>query len=145
MIPVMVKRKARNCPLQLNWFCNNQIQKEGSVAIRIKHTRYGYFWIKFYEILYMFFLMRQTLLSPYCSINYYPNFPAKSLMASEILICWGQTASQLLQPIQAAGRFSSGTAIIAMGAINPPSVKQCSLYKFRRDGISSPLGQWLVQ
>ena len=56
-----------------------------------------------------------------------PSFAAKSAMASEILMPWGQTASQLRQPRQACGRLSSGTAISAMGAMKPPSVKACSL------------------
>lgn len=55
------------------------------------------------------------------------SFAVKSAMASEILICWGQTASQLRQPRQAGGRLSSGSADRAIGARNPPSVKQCSL------------------
>ena len=54
-------------------------------------------------------------------------FAVKSDIASEILICWGHTASQLLHPMQAAGCLSSSTDINAMGAINPPPVKQCSL------------------
>lgn len=72
-------------------------------------------------------------------------FFVKSLIASEILICCGQTASQLLHPIQAEGCFSFGTACNAIGAINPPSVKECSLYKDSREGISSFCGQWLTQ
>ena len=39
----------------------------------------------------------------------------------------GHTASQLRQPMQAAGRFSSGRASTAMGAMKPPPVKVCSL------------------
>ena len=55
------------------------------------------------------------------------SFSVKSFMTSEILICWGHTASQLRQPMQAEGFFSSGQAARAMGAIKPPSVKLCSL------------------
>ena len=36
------------------------------------------------------------------------SFSVKSFMTSEILICWGHTASQLRQPTQAEGFFSSG-------------------------------------
>ena len=58
----------------------------------------------------------------------YPfNFSAKSAIASEILIPCGQTASQLLHPTHAPGRFSSGSIEIAIGARKPPPVKQCSL------------------
>ena len=55
------------------------------------------------------------------------SFAEKSAIASDILICCGQTASQLRHPIQAVGCFSSGTAINAIGAKKPPPVKQCSL------------------
>lgn len=65
--------------------------------------------------------------APLFQADNYRSFCAKSASASEILICCGQTASQLRQPMQAAGCFSSGTAINAIGAINPPPVKQCSL------------------
>ena len=62
------------------------------------------------------------------SISFYIfNFSEKSAMASETLICCGQTASQLLQPIQALGSLSFGYEDRAIGAINPPLVKQCSL------------------
>lgn len=44
---------------------------------------------------------------------------AKSAMTSEILICWGHTASQLRQPMQADGHLSLEMADRAMGAINP--------------------------
>ena len=52
---------------------------------------------------------------------------AKSAIASEILICCGQTASQLLQPIQESGRLSSASVPTTIGAINPPPVNWCSL------------------
>ena len=55
------------------------------------------------------------------------SFSEKSDIASEILICCGHTFSQLLHPMQALGSFSSGSAISAIGARNPPPVKQCSL------------------
>ena len=76
---------------------------------------------------------------------YIPIFCAKSAIASEILICCGQTASQLLQPMQALGSFSCGYAERAIGAMKPPSVKQCSLYRARSSGMGRPCGQWLVQ
>lgn len=60
-------------------------------------------------------------------IFYAFSFAAKSAMASDILICCGQTFSQLLHPMQADGCLSSGTAMSAIGAINPPPVKLCSL------------------
>ena len=41
-------------------------------------------------------------------------------MASEILICWGQTASQLRQPTQALGHLSFGSVPRSIGAMNPP-------------------------
>ena len=49
---------------------------------------------------------------------------AKAAMACDILICCGQTASQLLQPRQAPGCFSAGRADRAMGAEKPPPVKR---------------------
>ena len=52
---------------------------------------------------------------------------AKAAIASEILICCGQTASQLRQATQALGRLSSGRASTAMGARKPPPEKVCSL------------------
>ena len=78
-------------------------------------------------------------------ITAYPSFFVKSAMASDILICCGQTASQLRHPMHALGRLSSGMAANAMGAMNPPLVKECSLYRESREGISSPMGQWLTQ
>jgi len=51
----------------------------------------------------------------------------KALNISEILICCGQTFSQLRQPMQALGRLFSGIAESANGAMNPPPVKVCSL------------------
>ncbi len=60
-------------------------------------------------------------------IFYIFSFSAKSAMASETLICCGQTASQLLQPMQALGSLSFGYEDRAIGAINPPLVKECSL------------------
>lgn len=69
----------------------------------------------------------------------------KSPIISDILICWGQPCSQLLQPIQLAGRFSSGILPTAIGAIKPPPVILCSLYKAINSGMGSPFGQWLVQ
>jgi hypothetical protein len=45
------------------------------------------------------------------------NRAAKSAKASEILMFRRQTASQLLQPRQAAGRLSSGIELNAIGAI----------------------------
>ena len=77
--------------------------------------------------------------------RYQPNFLTKSAIASETLICWGQTASQLRHPIQAPGRFSSWMADRAIGAIKPPSVTQCSLYNASKAGISKPWGQWPTQ
>ena len=59
----------------------------------------------------------------------------------EILICCGQTCSQLPHPIHAPGCFSSGTAIRAIGAIKPPPVNACSLYKSSSIGISRFCGQ----
>jgi hypothetical protein len=62
---------------------------------------------------------------------YAPSLAAKSAKASDILMFCGQTASQLLQPMQAAGRLSSGIELNAIGAINANNpeltVKQCSL------------------
>ena len=69
----------------------------------------------------------------------------KSAMASAIFSCWGQTRSQLRQPMQAEGCLSSGTADRAMGAMKPPPVKACSLYRASSPGMSSPFGQWLTQ
>ena len=66
-------------------------------------------------------------------------------MASEIFSCWGQTASQLRQPIQALGHLSRGRADRAMGAMKPPPVKACSLYSASNSGIFRPWGQWLTQ
>lgn len=40
---------------------------------------------------------------------FYLSLSVKSAIISAILICCGQTASQLLQPIQADGRLSSGS------------------------------------
>ena len=55
----------------------------------------------------------------------------KSSMTSEILICCGQTCSQLPHFRQAAGCLSSGIAPIAIGAMKPKSpafvVRMCSL------------------
>ena len=45
----------------------------------------------------------------------------------EILIFCGQTPSQLLQPIQALGRFSSGKAPTFIPGRNPPPVNTYSL------------------
>ena len=65
---------------------------------------------------------------PHIPSSYYMfNFSAKSVIASDILICCGQTASQLLQPKQALGSLSFGYEDNAIGAINQPFVKQCSL------------------
>lgn len=75
----------------------------------------------------------------------YQSLAEKSAKVSEILICWGHTASQLRQPIQAEGFFSSGSWAIRMGAIKPPPVKTCSLYSSSSMGMSSPWGQWVVQ
>ena len=72
--------------------------------------------------------------------RYQPNFLTKSAIASETLICWGQTASQLRHPIQTPGRFSSGMADRAIGAIKSPSVTRCSLYNASKAGISKPWG-----
>ena len=55
------------------------------------------------------------------------NMALKSAMASEIFSCWGHTASQLRQPMQALGCLSAGMAESAIGAIKPPPVNRCSL------------------
>ena len=73
------------------------------------------------------------------------NLLAKSLIASDIFICCGQTASQLRQAIHAVGCFSFGIAINAIGARKPPPVKLCSLYRSSNVGMSRPCGQWLTQ
>ena len=70
---------------------------------------------------------------------------AKASIASEILICCGQTASQLWQCRHAVGRLSSGSALSAIGAMKPPPVKLCSLYSSSSEGMSRPCGQWLTQ
>ena len=49
-------------------------------------------------------------------ITAYPSFFVKSAMASDILICCGQTASQLRHPMHALGRLSSGMAANAIGS-----------------------------
>ena len=56
-----------------------------------------------------------------------PIMEENSDIISDILICWGQTCSQLWQPRQLAGRFSFGMLDTAIGAINPPPVILCSL------------------
>lgn len=76
---------------------------------------------------------------------YIPIMEVKSAIISDILICWGQTCSQLLQPTQLAGCFSSGMLPTAMGAMKPPPVALCSLYRAISSGMGSPFGQWLVQ
>ena len=62
-----------------------------------------------------------------CRLSQPFSFWAKSARISEILICWGHTASQLRQPRQAEGRLSSGRVWTTMGAMKPPPVKECSL------------------
>ena len=69
-------------------------------------------------------VQRSIFMSVYLS---HASFSAKSAIASDILICCGQTASQLRQPMQAEGCLSAGTAASAIGAMNPPPVKLCSL------------------
>lgn len=76
---------------------------------------------------------------------FYFNKSTKLDIASAIFNCCGQTASQLLHPIQALGFLSSGKALIAIGAINPPPVNTCSLYKANIFGMSIPFGQCAVQ
>ncbi len=73
------------------------------------------------------FILQYQILFLAANRSYAFNLFEKSAIISEILICCGQTASQLRHPIQALGCFSSGTAINAIGAINPPPVKTCSL------------------
>ena len=69
----------------------------------------------------------RAFLPVFHSLLYAFSLAEKSAIASEILICCGQTASQLLHPMQAPGCLSSGTALSAIGAMNPPPVKLCSL------------------
>lgn len=110
-----------------------ETREKGKVLLHI--SAIFYYYISFLPIfLQKFFLCHQP-----------PNFFVKSDIASDILICWGHTASQLLQPTQAPGRFSSGIVAINIGARKPPPVKQCSLYISINSGIFNPLGQWLTQ
>ena len=88
---------------------------------------------------------QHTMFYPLGQEGHRPSIFEKSAIASEILICCGQTASQLRQPIQAFGRLSSSMAETAMGAIKPPFEKACSLYRASRAGMSSPCGQCAVQ
>ena len=51
-----------------------------------------------------------------------PSFREKSASTSDILICCGQTCSQLRHCRHADGSLSAGRALRAIGAINPPPV-----------------------
>lgn len=72
------------------------------------------------------------------------SFSAKSLIASDILICCGHTFSQLRHPTQPDGRFSGGNDITTAG-MNGAALRTNSLYKSKSLGMPIPCGQWLTQ
>ena len=61
-------------------------------------------------------------------------------------ICCGHTAAQLPHPMQALGFLSSGSVeIIMLEMKSPLPVSLYWLYMASSCGMSSPMGQWLVQ
>ena len=72
---------------------------------------------------------------------FYFKISQKFDIASEIFNFCGHTASQLLHPTHALGFLSSGSALIIIGAKNPPPENVCSLYKDNIRGIFKPFGQ----